>query len=336
MDRNPSIDLFRGIAIVSVVLIHTTYCSGELYAPQSVRNFSLFFDVGLFFFATGLTLALTKKIDVISQIRKITSYFMLFSVLYTILTFDFDLDNFILPLFLSRPDYSQFEVIGVSYWFIPVYISVLVLCSIIVHSKIKTMIFLIATPIYYSLIYFNFINPFQAIFLGTDIHMMLYYTWLVLAAKELSERNLTPKKKIILFILSLTLSSLYFFLFTFYDKSIISLQAYKFPTQLPYIIITLSVTIILFITTYNRRNLTLEFLGKNAIICYIAQGVSSSILFKIENIINSGWILKFITLFAINVFLCIVISYFLVYYFRLSNRLIEKIKNRALKIFNNT
>jgi len=51
--RDHYIDFLRGIAVISVVLIHTCFWSGASYVPEIVQTFSLAIDVPLFFFLLG-------------------------------------------------------------------------------------------------------------------------------------------------------------------------------------------------------------------------------------------------------------------------------------------
>ena len=52
--RDVYLDFYRGIAAISVVLIHTVYWSGEGYLSESIlRTLVLLVDVPLFVFLAG-------------------------------------------------------------------------------------------------------------------------------------------------------------------------------------------------------------------------------------------------------------------------------------------
>jgi fucose 4-O-acetylase-like acetyltransferase len=47
--RDSFIDNARGVAVLSIIFIHTVFWSGYSYVPEWVRTISLFVDVPLFF-----------------------------------------------------------------------------------------------------------------------------------------------------------------------------------------------------------------------------------------------------------------------------------------------
>lgn len=59
-ERNIAIDFFRGIVIINIVFIHTTFCSGLFYVPSYIRNLSLLIDVPIFFSWPGGLRAILK------------------------------------------------------------------------------------------------------------------------------------------------------------------------------------------------------------------------------------------------------------------------------------
>ena len=61
-DRNNYIDILKCIAIISVVFIHTAFSSGEKYVPRWFANFTLLFEVPMFFFLAGWSFSYSKNI----------------------------------------------------------------------------------------------------------------------------------------------------------------------------------------------------------------------------------------------------------------------------------
>ena len=47
--RVAGLDIFRGLAMINIVMIHTVFWWGERYAPAWSRNLALLVDVPLFF-----------------------------------------------------------------------------------------------------------------------------------------------------------------------------------------------------------------------------------------------------------------------------------------------
>lgn len=61
--RDVYLDFYRGIAAISVVLIHTVYWSGEGYLSESIlRTLVLLVDVPLFVFLSGWSAYYTADI----------------------------------------------------------------------------------------------------------------------------------------------------------------------------------------------------------------------------------------------------------------------------------
>lgn len=52
-NRDRKIDLYRGIAAIGVISIHTAFWSGEGYVPQWFQSVTLLVDVPYFFFIAG-------------------------------------------------------------------------------------------------------------------------------------------------------------------------------------------------------------------------------------------------------------------------------------------
>ncbi|MBR2111996.1 MAG: hypothetical protein IJ950_03480, partial [Helicobacter sp.] len=61
--RNLEIDILRGICVISIIMIHTTFWSGGAYVPWPVQSLSLLIDVPAFFFIAGASVAYTQKIQ---------------------------------------------------------------------------------------------------------------------------------------------------------------------------------------------------------------------------------------------------------------------------------
>ena len=55
LKRDSAIDFSRGIVVISIIFIHTTFMSGVFYVPNFFRQMSLLLDVPAFFFISGMT-----------------------------------------------------------------------------------------------------------------------------------------------------------------------------------------------------------------------------------------------------------------------------------------
>ena len=58
--RNYNIDFLRGIATISIIIIHTAFWSGTEYLPSWVSNLTLLLDVPAFIFISGITSSYSK------------------------------------------------------------------------------------------------------------------------------------------------------------------------------------------------------------------------------------------------------------------------------------
>ena len=54
--RLESVDIWKGVTILSVLVIHTCFYSGRLYLPDWTRRVTLLLDVPVFFFISGFLL----------------------------------------------------------------------------------------------------------------------------------------------------------------------------------------------------------------------------------------------------------------------------------------
>lgn len=118
--RENYIDFVRGIVILQVIQIHTSFHSGGMYLPDIFRNVSLFLDVPVFFILTGMTFASVGKLNPVKQMLKISLVFTFFLIFYQIAFSDYSIEKIVRSIFLNFTDIPKFPTVGGSYWFIPV------------------------------------------------------------------------------------------------------------------------------------------------------------------------------------------------------------------------
>ena len=80
MKRDNTIDLLRGIAALSIVIIHTAFYSGMSYVPPMLQSFTLLIDVPVFMFISGMTYNFGNSIqkNIKALIRKYKKYYCKF------------------------------------------------------------------------------------------------------------------------------------------------------------------------------------------------------------------------------------------------------------------
>ena len=152
--RENYIDFVRGIVIIQVIQIHTSFHSGDMYLPDIFRNVSLFLDVPVFFILTGMTFASVGKLNPVKQMLKISLVFTFFLIFYQIAFSDYSIEKIVRSIFLNITDIPKFPTVGASYWFIPVYVSSVLLTYIIYnYFSWFRWLFVLLSFIYYLLIY---------------------------------------------------------------------------------------------------------------------------------------------------------------------------------------
>ena len=95
--RNESIDFFRGLAAISVIFIHTVFHSGSSYVPSYIQNMSLFFDVPVFMFLSGMIFNYSKTPSKkVKEIFNIIKKWFFFTTCCFIMIWLVNRENFIL------------------------------------------------------------------------------------------------------------------------------------------------------------------------------------------------------------------------------------------------
>lgn len=159
-------------------------------------------------------------------------------------------------------------------------------------------------PVLYIYLYFShktYEHP--AVFRGVSCQMFLFHLWLMLLGFKTYYFN----KKYIWF--SLSLFGVIGVLIFIFNEANFSLQAYKFPTTLPYIIATMiSIGAAMGFKKQIIKSNFFTYLGENAMSFYLAQGISSSILYSIVKIIELNWVLKLSICFSYNFIMAMVIG----------------------------
>ena len=175
--REKAIDFFRGIAILNIIFIHTVFVSGWNYVPDWVRNFSLLFDVPVFFFlagwATTYSQSYVKKIKRLIELYRKCAYFI---VVYCIVIFFVDRELFQI---VHIPNYFLFvvtspgniwsDLLG-SFWYLAVFFPVVGIFSIFLISKFDPLVIILFCIGALSCIWFKFYSNI----LGLSVYIWFY------------------------------------------------------------------------------------------------------------------------------------------------------------------
>lgn len=299
MKRDIYIDTLKGMAAISVIFIHTVFWSGDSYVPDYVRIFALFFDVPVFFFLAGSLFANSRgSVSELSKLIVVSSLFAFviglidgnpFSALLSYLVFDY------------YSAISFFPVFQGSMWFIPVFV-VVRLISLLLCDVYETHSFFAYILIFICIIAILFIDLSGYRFLGVGLdYIVVYgtffnigYIWFV-------------NKKNVLFLTILVFTFLMLFHFTRSEDLILNLQLFKFPPKPEYFIFSL-LSLLLCMFLYGRfYSELLIFFGKNALLFYFCQGVSSSLIYYIVPHLSIYWVLKLLVIFFVNLLISILL-----------------------------
>ncbi len=338
MKRDLYIDFAKGLATLSVIFIHTTFWSGQLYIPREMRLLSLLFDVPVFFVLSGITSSgnLDKtmyrllRLQITFMIFLTTLFFLDSGVKYFLqnfcseevlksyygtfgvksyplqyLPFDFEnLGNWFVHQYNSA---ESFPVVMGSFWYMKVYFIVTVLGALILRFFPKHVDWFIYLNIF-LIIYFNF---FMSSYPTGQVGYVVYYLLLFLAGNRLKGKMISTKMVPVLY---LGWAVLVAFVVSYFGQDIIYLiNKQKFPPKLPYIAASL-LSIITVMVLYNRLKITkdnfVNYIGKNAIFYYFGQGISSSLVYFIVSPLKDTlpWFPLMILVYIINVLLAIAIA----------------------------
>lgn len=345
MNRNYYLDNIRGIAAIMIIMIHTAWHSGVNYVPEHIRNMTLLFEVPIFFFLAGWSYRYCKSIkNYIKKLFSIQLQYMFFITLIFIFIItlclirniptDINGINLIKWYFHSYTSMYPFISVEASLWFFPVYfvVSALISTFLTYNSEKSSKLLLYFLILALVLISFKFaeignINIFITLnfFVFYSIFYLLGY---ILIKTKINFRQLIYGSACIL--------TLLLAIYSIKHLDILNLQLYKFPPHFIYFLWSLfGVLIILYLKNYDyyfKKNI-FSFFGQNAIYAFFAQGVSSSILFKIVNHIQLEWYFKLPICFIINFIMAFILIFAIKYSYNLFINFIIILKEKIIVIY---
>lgn len=343
MKRDLYIDFAKGFATLSIIFIHTAFWSGQLYIPKEIRILSLLIDVPVFFALSGLTSS--GNVDkTFYRLLKLQVTYMIFvtflfffdSFFKVFLTQFFDAETFknffltfgtrytpnnLTPAFHWETlgnwwlhQYSNcdtFPVVMGSFWYLKTYYIVTVLGVLTLRFFPKHIHWIIAVCIGLT-IYFNIDNNIAKNYAPNyptgQVGYVAYYLCVFLIANLLKGKKI--ESKFIPMIVFFVITSLAAVFWAFGQDIFYAINKQKFPPKIPYIVwsfISLATVMLL----YNRFRVTkdnfVNYIGKNAIFYYFAQGISSSLVYFIIVPLKESmhWAVLMVLIYVLNVALAI-------------------------------
>lgn len=330
--RDNSIDILRGIAVFAIIIIHTTFWSGESYVPDIVRSLSLLIDVPLFIFISGMTFNFNKSVSktikgLISVWKKYLVFLIPFYIYQLIINKSIiTMENLVSSVFFSLPGESALQVVPGSFWFMFMYFLVSIICSIIIsiYNKYNDNLDNFKNILMFSFLLYG-ISVFRNNFMFLNSNTLLY-TFIFLLGYYLYNKKIKDLKSFFIIFIPTIIVALAVIKFGWYG--IDNIQGAKNVSSITYFCFSM---ISIIVATYLKDRIKfsvkpLEFIGQNAIIYYFAQGVGSSLIYKFLPYINLNWVFKLPIMIIINIILTLTFGYILYKFTNLCLSIIDKIK----------
>ena len=316
--RDSYIDVVKGLALLSIMLIHTVFLSGEEYVPKFCQNIVLCFDVPVFFLLSGMGVACNNgKISFPSMFLKFSLAFGILAFFADLLSLNRSFSTFMNYFLLSnqRPPIPLLLNAHFAYWFVSVFIISMAIVSVIItyfrHLGIFIIIFLL---IYYPIRLLNQVPILDKFWILDGFHAGSLYAsiFFCYVAFSLIGYYSYPyldifKKRFGIAMLICIVGLLYFVLsLIVHGWSMPNLQMDKFPPKCSYIGVSM-VSISLVLLFYNR-NVQCSFLshiGKNAIWYYAGQCVGGSMLYNIAPHVACVWEVKLLLMYLCNIIISV-------------------------------
>ena len=243
-NRDEALDILRGICVISIVLIHTTFWSGGSYVPQAVQSLSLLIDVPAFFFIAGMALAYSKAPNPLPALWKLIFYFGVCIAIYdlcvSIDTKHISFMNTAAAITLHGFSTDALPVLGGSYWFVPVFCVAMIAGALIISFVRVPLALLASFALGLYIAAFFGIFSWQGSFLGVGLQYLVFYTALIVLGYYFIR---SQRQRLIIIACASVGVGGFAMLIILHSSgslahlpSIFDLQAHKFPVSLPYVL----------------------------------------------------------------------------------------------------
>lgn len=339
-ERNHNIDFLRGIATLWIILIHTAWWSGEIYLPPWFSNLTLIIDVPVFMFIAGISFNYSNSVKknltgIVKQWLK-WLYFLIFYILLFLIFFkeQFYPKDILYWIIYQFPRNNSIQVVAGSIWFINMYIKVTIPASIIIclinHFFKEKRLKYFKLLLLFSLCILIYITTRRNI-LFIDSYFAFYF-FIYLLGYTLNNYKL---KRSYLIFMELCLFIVNIVVFKYYHLDITSIQTIKFPPTLIYLLFSLiSIAFFWYLkdSLKIKKGNILNYVGKNAIVFYFSQGVSSSFLYYALRFISfNNPIFIFIIMLILNLTITSIMAILLNISFNYLKKLLNFLKTKLKK-----
>lgn len=335
-DRDPFVDVFKGIMILWVIHIHTVYWSGYLYIPEGVRQATLLADVPIFFFISGY---LTRPdsfpalfLKTARQFFRLYITYILISCLLLVLLVlmkvlsagwgETEISLALSSMIRIIPHGDLWEMIPVyagSLWFIQDYLSMLICVpfllgfSVMYRIKYNALVFILLFTALFPKEYAD-----RAFLFSTYGNISFYLIFFMLGAifRE-QEHSVDMRAVLVSLLITASLGLLVFYM----NGAVLEIQKYKFPPSIQYLIYSLLLAHVFVLIkkrlqqkpyTYRGKCfLFLRWCGVNVFYIYLFQGAVCSLPFFFIDQLTGALHPVFLygILLSFNVVLTLLVSY---------------------------
>jgi flagellar basal body-associated protein FliL len=214
----------------------------------------------------------------------------------------------------SYSNCDSFPVVMGSFWYLKVYYIVTVFGVLVLKFFPKHVKWIIGVCLALT-VYFNIDNDvmknFAPYYPSGQVGYVAYYLAVFLIATQLKGKKI--KDVFVPVLYGLVALSLVIVFWYFGNEVFYKFNKQKFPPKIPYIVWSLLSLVTIFVL-YNRLKITkdnfINYIGKNAIFYYFAQGMSSSVVYflvaALKESVNT-WVLM-VLIYVLNVALAIVFA----------------------------
>jgi len=312
--RDYYLDFLRGLAAINIIIIHTCFWSGESYVPTEIKSLSLLVDVPFFFFLAGWSRSFHPSFfrTICSLVKLYAKYVFFITIYFAFLLIIGDkvggANNYIAYISFVNIEPTRFFVIMGSIWFMPVYYAVVPFCMLIISFIYKSNVEFQRKQLHYflliCLVLFLWSQAGRTYYFFT--REILFYSVFFLVGYI--SKDIKIKKTANLILYFCISAGVAWVIAMGCDVDIRNLQALKFPPHIVYMLLSfLGVLIALYCK--NRIKVSeqnpLVWIGKNAIWFYFCQGVSSTIIYRLVEMLQFEWYLKLPICIAVNILLTI-------------------------------
>ena len=319
-NRDYYLDFLRGIAAINIIIIHTCFWSGESYVPTFIKSLSLLIDVPFFFFLAGWSRSFNPSFfrTIRSLINLWVKYVFFITIYFAFLLVIGEkvggLNNYLSYISFVNAEPTKFFVIMGSIWFMPVYYSVVPFCMLIISFIHKNEIKLQERYLKYFLlicvVLFLWSQSGRTYYLFT--REILFYSVFFLAGFILKDIKIETVRQLALY-LGFDLGIAYIIALGC-NVEFTNLQSLKFPPHIVYMMLSfLSIIIALFCK--GRINISeknqIVWVGRNAIWFYFCQGISSTLIYNLVEVLQYEWYLKLTICIVVNILLTVGIVFFM-------------------------